>query len=374
MMRRLALIGLLAAAGCGGGAAEKTQVRAANAPLNQDAVREYVAGARLMALPGVANRGRAKAKFEHALTLDPNLWEAHYNLGVIARQEGELREAVQDFRRALRIREAKQPVLALAEAYHALGDLKEASDALETYVGKHPDDLDARASLAMVDRERRNYDDALTQAREVLTRDSGNVNALLEVGRVYRAKQQYDVAELVFKKALAIQPDNAAIRNDLGLLALARGDTQAAFHEFAEATEKDPKFTPAHANQGSVLMLSGDYEGAAREYRAVLSVDPNDVDAKVALGAALRGQGKHQEARRAYEDVLSASPNHPAALWNLAVLLAEFLDKRPEAREVFVRYLAVAPTDAPERAKAEEYLKDIPAPAAAPTPKKGGTR
>ncbi|MDQ3036422.1 MAG: hypothetical protein M3Y87_28750, partial [Myxococcota bacterium] len=72
------------------------------------------------------------------------------------------------------------------------------------------------------------------------------------------------------------------------------------------------------------------------------------------------------QARREYEQVLEAAPNHPAALFNLAIVLAEFLDERPRARELFVRFLEVAPSGGAPRETAQRYLTEIPAPAAAP--------
>ena len=100
------------------------------------------------------------------------------------------------------------------------------------------------------------------------------------------------------------------------------------------------------------------------EYQAALAQDPNDLDAKVALGAALRGQGNPRLARRTYREVLQVEPDHLGALFNVGVLEAEFLDERPRARTRFVRFLELAPRDHPKRAMAEQYLADIPAPAA----------
>ena len=39
-----------------------------------------------------------------AIKLNPNFTDAHYNLGVILLQKGEMKEAVYHFRRALRLR------------------------------------------------------------------------------------------------------------------------------------------------------------------------------------------------------------------------------------------------------------------------------
>jgi tetratricopeptide (TPR) repeat protein len=351
------------AAGCGGASAESAMAHRELPPADPRAVAEFNRGNSLMDRNRVAP---ARAHFEKALQIDPNLWEAHYNIGVLDREAGELRRAIQRFERARAIQPgASQPLLALAEAFYTIGEADEAADLLRTFVESEPGAIEARIALATILREEEDYDDALEQAREALIRDSSNVPALIEVGRVYRARAQYDVAELVFRKALELAGDDGAavatLHNDLGLVSLARGDTQAAFLEFQRAIEADARFTPARMNQGSVLLRAGDYQGATAEYRAALRVDDRDLEAHVALGIALRGAGQHQEARRAYEHVLAAAPNHPGALLNLAILKAEFLDQRPQSRSLFQRYLEVAPTNAPEREMAERYLQEIPA-------------
>ena len=58
--------------------------------------------------------------------------------------------------------------------------------------------------------------------------------------------------------------------------------------------------------------------------------------------------------------------DHAAALFNMGVLLAEFLDQRPQARDLFERFLRVAPSSGEHREMAEQYLRDIPGPDAPP--------
>ena len=351
---------------CGGASTEGTTtvVGADLPPVDPAALREFQAGIRELERDSRVSARRARAHFEAAIGIDANLWEAHYNLGVLQRREGELREAASSFEAARAIAPNSGDVLiGLAETRYALGERDAAADLLRSYVEGHADAVEVRIALTTVLRERGDHDGALAQAREVLIRDPRSVRALAEIGRIYRVREQYDVAELVVRKAIDLD-DTAALHNDLGLIQLARGDTQAAFEEFQRAIALDARFAPAHLNQGAVLLRAGDYSGATTEYRAVLALDEDNLEARVALGAALRGQGEHRDARREYDRVLEAAPNHPAALFNLAVLLAEFLDERPRARELFDHFLRVAPSDVPQREIAERYLREIPAPAA----------
>jgi len=365
-MKRLLLMLVLVA--CGGGqneVEEPTQLP----PANPEAVRHLVAGARLVARGPQAHR-RAIRRFRQAIELDPNLWEAHYNLGVVLRLEGQLEEAATSFEAAIQIQPAAvEPLRAAAEVAYAREDLSEASDRLQMLVRQHPDDLAARTALAVLFRERERWNDSLEQAREVLVRDPSQTRALLEIGRVYRAREDFEVARLVLQKALALAPEDdvrlrAEILDERGRLELARGDTQAAFEAFEGAIGVDASYKPARMNMGSVLLHAGDYEGAAAQYQAVLRIDEDDLAARVAYGVALRGKGEHRQARRQYEQVLEADAEQPDALLNLAILRAEFVDERTQSRETFQRFLDVAPRRHPGRERAEEFLRLIPAPGA----------
>jgi tetratricopeptide (TPR) repeat protein len=354
--RALVLMWLSACAAHGGDAMiakpSIEQVKAAN----PEAARIYREAVKALQ----SDQERALHDFERALSLDPQLWEAHYNAGVLLRLRGELKKALPHLTAAHAADpSAGEPLIALAELQHALGEREEAADLLAQYLQERPDANSVRVAYTAVLREQKKYDKALGQAREALVREPANVPALLEVGRIYHAKGDLDVAELVFQKVLALDPKNATAHNDLGLLALARGDTQSAFESFEKATAADSAFVPARLNRASVLLRAGDYAAARGEYEQVLRVSSEHVGAQVGLGIALRGLNQPKEALAAYEKALALAPNHAPALFNLAVLRAEFLNDRAAALPLFERYLELSADDEPERAVATRYVSEL---------------
>jgi tetratricopeptide (TPR) repeat protein len=360
-------LALLLLAGCAATtrSAERADT-AARTARDDRAMRAFVEGAEQLARGTPKSLARARELLSEAVQLNPQLWEAHYDLGLTERRLGAFDRARPSLEAALRLApDAPEPLFALADCALAAGELDAAASNLTKYVERVPDNIDARLALASVERERGKLERALSLAREVLVRDPRAIKALLEVGRIYRAREEYEVAELVLEKARALAEGSALVFHELGLLALARGDTQLAFTHFGKAEQLDARFLPAHINQGSVLLRAGDYEGAERSYRAALtgSRDPAlaslHTDAQIGLAIALRGQGKFREARATYEKVLEAHPSQLAALYDLGVLLADFMDQRKSAIPLFERYLAAAPQGDSHRENAERYLQDI---------------
>jgi tetratricopeptide (TPR) repeat protein len=343
---------------CGGGAPPSREPRALP-PADPAAVQKYLEASALMSDGKTLDEQRAAALLQEALVIDPNLWEARYNLGVLHRRRGELRRALREFEAAHDIQPgAPGPRRALAEVHYAMGGLGDAARFLRDHVAAHPEDVESRVALTAVLREQRDYGRALEQARAALVRDPGSVGALIEVGRIYRERGELDVAELVFGRALRLYERDPRPHNELGLTAVERGDTQLAFEHFERAVASDRAFAPARVNRAAVLLRAGDYAAAAEEYRKLLEQDPAHDDAGVGLAVALRAQGKHEQAAAEYERVLSRSPHHGPALFDLALLRAEWLDQKQEARALFERYLQVA-GEGPSRSAAERYLEQL---------------
>ena len=72
---------------------------------------------------------------------------------------------------------------------------------------------------------------------------------------------------------------------------------------------------------------------------------------------AVRANTRKPEAH--YERVLEAQPTHLAALYDLAVLKADFLEQRQEALPLFEKYLSLSPSGDAHRAHVQRYLEDI---------------
>src|SRR3990167_2486512 len=108
-MRTLAIV-LALTAGCGGGAtpARRGTTMRQLPPANPEAVNQFAAGVRFMK-QGPEKYGEAMRRFAKAVTIDPNLWEAHYDIGYLHEHEGDLAKAAKAYRTALGIQPGYRP-------------------------------------------------------------------------------------------------------------------------------------------------------------------------------------------------------------------------------------------------------------------------
>ncbi len=140
------------------------------------------------------------------------------------------------------------------------------------------------------------------------------------------------------------------------------GTTRLSFVEFLKATDADPNDSTSRLNMGAVLLRAGVYAKAEEQYRAIVSTSPEDNEAEVGLAASLRGEADAQhpqkldEAKKILEAVLDRDAHNVAALYNLGVLLADFMKRPADAAPYFKRFLSDAPSDHPRRDDAQKYL------------------
>ena len=360
-MKRSSLLGVASAAliavACGGGAA-KLERAPILPPANPQALGKMV-----QAVQSANEKQKAIALLRDAVKIDPNLWEARYNLGVLLAQVGDFAEAEQELSKTQSLApNAEDVVVALGEVRRRLEDPKGAVSVLEPFVKANPKAVAARIELVSALREAGDVELAIRYAREVLLRRSNDPNALAELAMSHLERGEVDAAELLVKEAEKAAPDNAIVVRTSGLVSLKRGDDAVAFKRFARASELDPKDTTARLNTGTVLLQAGIYEKAAEEFRGVLAVNPDEIMASIGLAAALRGTGSRDktgpfyEAEKILKQVLGREPKNLSALFNLGVLYADYLKKTGDAKPHLTKFVDLAPKAHPARAEAQKIL------------------
>ncbi len=384
-VRLASLFFVFALAACGGGAKNTTHAQNAAAlpPANPIAVGKMVQGV------GAAKDGqhdRAVSLLREAIGIDPTLWEARYNLGVVLAGAGDLGGAEEQLRAAQKLApEIQDVIVALAEVERRRGENRSAADLLGDYVQAHPQSIDARTLLVAALRNSGQLDKAIHEGQDVLVRMPGDSSALAELALCHLAKGERETAQLLAKQALDSNDKSALAHRALGLIQLQNGDDALAFQSFLKASQEDPRDTTARLNMGGVLLHAGNYAKAEEQFRAILQVSPDDLEAQLGLAAAVRGESdsknpaKLEEAKSILTKVLDKDPHNVAALYNLGVLYADFLKRPADAMPLFQRFLSDAPSDHPSRAEAEKYMAGAtktqatppPPPTTKPTPKGG---
>jgi len=373
-MRRAVLMIVLAACGAttgtrkvqGGGVAQREH-RERIKPL---AAKAFEAAMRAIRVGGPEASETARGRLRDAIKEDPALWEAWYDLGVLAFRDGDDDEAVDDFGKALAHNPGHTATLAArAEANRRTGHKRDAradyENALKAMDQEDPNRRDVAARLASLLRDAGDFDDAVEVLRNTVRVSGTNAKIYTELGQLYIAQKRLELAQLVLAKALEADAKDPAIYNAIAILALRQGRAQDAFGAFDRAAELDPSYLDARFNKAAVLLDAGDYARAKAELEVIVKKNADDYAALVALGVAHRGMGKkeYDQAAKVWERVVKEAPRRSSAradaLWNLTLLKTDFMEDTAGGKADLERYLQDAPTDHAKRKDAENKCKEV---------------
>lgn len=183
---------------------------------------------------------------------------------------------------------------------------------------------------------------------EFCATDAGRTSlpALLTLQDLHRFAGDFAAAEQTLDAAAALEPGHPGVLHGRALLlaAQARFDDLVALMRSAQVEPDDADLLVSAA---SALAASPNHvERAIALCQRARELAPRNVNALLALGDLEYQRGQPTAAQQAYRAVLTLEPNQPAALNNLAWVLAEGGAALEEALTAARQAVALQPTDA----------------------------
>lgn len=147
-----------------------------------------------------------------------------------------------------------------------------------------------------------------------------------DVGVLYLQLNRPNDAVRHFGIVTAFQPASAAAHFNLATALTMAGQLTTAIAEYTKALALRPDYAQAHNNLGSILLRTGKLDEAVPHLTAAARIDPASAQALYNLGSAHYQQRKSAEAIAAFKRSLQVDADQPAALADLAWLLAVTAD------------------------------------------------
>jgi tetratricopeptide (TPR) repeat protein len=156
------------------------------------------------------------ALYGHSIDVTKNNYIMHNNLGIAYGAQGRVDEAIDQFRKAVKIKPG------YAEAYYNMGfafklqdNLDKAIDCFSRALEIKPDYADAHNNLGLALRLKGNVAEAIEHFRKSIDFDADNYRAHYNLAQALRLQGDSDEAIIHYRKVLQINPAHTESRNAL---------------------------------------------------------------------------------------------------------------------------------------------------------------
>jgi len=208
-----------------------------------------------------------------------------------------------------------------AEFSLAAGDEAAAAPVLDTLLAGNEDDV--VAALGVLDRAKR-FADAAARARVAAARLGDAPAVQFAYAAALERSGAWDDAVTQFKKLLAKQSDNAAALNYLGYMFADKGvHLEEARGMLTKAVQLDPSSGAFQDSLGWVYFRLGDLDRAEKYLTEASRLDPFDASVKEHVGDLLRARGDMSRAAEAYRQALANIPEEAGQKERIEKKLAE---------------------------------------------------
>jgi tetratricopeptide (TPR) repeat protein len=268
--------------------------------------------------------------FRKALTLEPSLAGARIGLGAALAAAGQYDAAIEEDSRALSAAPNDMAIrMNLAMAYYRKGDLSNARFELEAIHSAHPLDLPAAVLLGYT---------YIKQGREA---EAADLLSPLEAGNEGNTDLEYVLAYAMIQsnkqteglprmEKVARAKHSADAWVIAGTARFYRGEMEEARADLDTAVELNPSIPGLYTLAGQARYAMRDMPSAARAFQAALRADPRDFVANRDLGAMRLKEGDYESAEPMLELALQLQPRDPLTRLQVAKL-NEITGKHAEA-------------------------------------------
>lgn len=302
----------------------------------------------ILAALGAATHVQAKywkdsvSVWTRSLSLWPQSYIAHCNLGIALADQGKVSDAIEHFNRALEINpnDAKS-INNLGKVLTTQGNVNAAVQDFHRALELEPNNVKILNNLSVALADQGQVNDAVQDLDRALQIQPEDADTYYNLGNIYAARADYDDASQNYQQALEINPDFAEARCNLGLVLARQGKLDDAIEQYEQAIRIKPHYVDALNNLGGALAAQGDMNAAAGYYQQALNLRPDDPNTLNNLGVILARQGKLNDAVKCFNRAIQLNPNDASSYNNLGITLAK-QGKIAEAIESLQQALVLA--------------------------------
>ncbi|KXJ41696.1 MAG: hypothetical protein AXA67_05060 [Methylothermaceae bacteria B42] len=213
-----------------------------------------------------------------------------------------------------------------------LNDVEKAKKAVELWLSRDPDSLDANKAAVMLYLQSGENEKAIDRLAHLMTLAGANKEqVLLEILR-FMDKKVPKPQSLAVMEALSQRfPRSPEVHYAFGLLALRQGNTDLALKHVTKALELRPDWNKVQLMQSHLLAQLGESDKARHSLKALIEKHPENIQLRMVYAQFLLKQQDYKAAEQEFNKILRLQPDHPDALYAYALVSLQLhKDKQAE--------------------------------------------
>lgn len=252
----------------------------------------------------------AKKAFIHMLKKDALNTEALYNLGVIAKNQGKMDEAIAYYEKVIFI----DPVY--VNAHFGLGGIfidqaryDEAQEKFYEVVSLSPDYANAWYNLGIIAGVTGKKDEAVKYYEKVLSIDPDYTNAWYNISWILLEQKKYDEAIEYSQRVIFLNPEYVDALFNIGSALQNKKNDVGAIEYYEKVLAINPDYYLALNNLGIIYQGLYNFDKAIEYYEKAISIQPDKADAYMNMGNVFRNKGEVQKTVEYYEKSIALNPS-----------------------------------------------------------------
>src|SRR6266496_1675235 len=227
--------------------------------------------------------------FESAVRLEPNSWEARYNLGLALLQTHQSERATREFRVAIKVK-PEDPLAhtALGMALSELDRDSEAVDEFKLALKADPKAVPALDGLAKALISQKRYSAAIAYLKD----EHSDPRLQNDLAIAYSKSGEIDRAVDLLSDLVKQNPSSAENHGNLAIAYTQQQQFRQAADEFRESLRLDPENDVVRLSYVKSLVILAEFNTALPEIQNYFNRKPRTFDAQYLMGVVDRGQLK----------------------------------------------------------------------------------
>jgi serine/threonine protein kinase/tetratricopeptide (TPR) repeat protein len=274
-------------------------------------------------------RDKAEKMAKKALTIDPELVEAHLTLGRVFDFEKKYAEAIDEFKNVIELSPSNN------DAHRRIGyvyqndlyDYPKAITSFQKALEIRPTDAKSYRGLGGSYSSMRRYDEAIKFIQKGLEISPDDIYLLAFLADAYRYQRKFDQALSIYEKAAKYYPDDPTVSFYLGgWIYYSKGDYAKAIQSFEKSIRQGMSEFMVLVYIGSAYQHKGDgmnakifFDSSAAACKKVLEKEPENAWAFSQLGLSYALTGKEKDAIEKGE-LATKFELSPEQTYNLALI------------------------------------------------------